>query len=301
VQTLVLGANGVSQLEVRFTGSGAVAGLVFDCEGGICISGGQVKDSFKQVSFGNNDGPDDWAGDWIEDDVSSPGPQAGRVRIANGFLFLDDYPNTGTEPSVAREVDMSGANSATLEFAFDTAYGVDPSDAVTVEVSNDGGATWTVLEVITGISGTVEESRSFDISAFISSQTQVRFRVSKKYGGQNEFFCLRFVKITWSCEEPTPSEHYSGSLKQGDAEVQPNGTYFYSEAGQHEGVLEGAAGTDFDLELYRWNGSKWQRVAGSWTYSSSESVVYDASAGYYFWRVSSYSGSGAYDLWIVRP
>ncbi|MEM7480877.1 MAG: hypothetical protein AAF481_06860, partial [Acidobacteriota bacterium] len=280
--------------------------LGFDCEP-VCAGDGKVKDSFKQRSYSNNDGPDSWDGPWIEDDVAGAGPNSGNVWIDNGFLFLNDQPDTGTEPSIARQVNLDGAQSATLRFAFDTGHGVDPSDAVTVEVSNDGGATWTVLEVITGISGAVEESRTFDISGHISANTQVRFRVTNLYGGSNEFFCLRFVEITYSCDPPVQHpcpgcDHYNGSLKNsGDYDLHPDGTYYYANAGTHRGVLEGPAGSDFELELYRWNGNGWSRVDGSWESGSSEEINYNGSSGYYIWMIESYSGGGSYDFWLDSP
>ena len=169
-----------------------------------------VRDDFEDETFGNNDGPTSWSNDWIENDPQSggAGPFSGQVQVHDGLLTLDDYPNTGGEPSVAREVDLSGVTNATLSFDFLTSSGVDYDDAITVEVSNDGGSSWTTLEVITGISGYVEGSRQIDITGFASAQTQVRFRVSNKYGGSNELFCLVFVQISTDC---------SSSAANGDA------------------------------------------------------------------------------------
>jgi subtilisin-like proprotein convertase family protein len=97
-------------------------------------------------------------------------------------------------------------------------------------------------------------------------------------------------------------EHYTGSLSgTGSFQYQPNGNYYYSGAGNHSGWLEGPAGTDFDLYLWRWNGFGWSTVASSLSASSSESISYNGSAGYYVWRIYSYSGSGSYDFWLDRP
>jgi subtilisin-like proprotein convertase family protein len=100
----------------------------------------------------------------------------------------------------------------------------------------------------------------------------------------------------------TNCEHYTGTLSgTGDYDYHPNGTYYYSSAGTHQGWLEGPAGTDFDLYLWRWNGSSWATVASSTSSNSSESISYNGSAGYYVWRIYSYSGSGGYDFWLDRP
>ncbi|MDN5850963.1 MAG: hypothetical protein L0H63_15235, partial [Nitrococcus sp.] len=86
-----------------------------------------------------------------------------------------------------------------------------------------------------------------------------------------------------------------------DADAQPDGTYYQSSAGAHQGWLSGPGGADFDLALYRWNGSSWSRVDRSAGSSSEEHVSYNGSAGYYYWRIDSYSGSGNYDFWLQRP
>jgi serine protease len=83
--------------------------------------------------------------------------------------------------------------------------------------------------------------------------------------------------------------------------VQPNGNWYQSGAGTHRGWLEGPNDADFDLELYRWSGSAWQKVAEGTSSNSSEYVEYNGNSGYYYWRVRSYSGSGSYDLWLQTP
>jgi len=88
----------------------------------------------------------------------------------------------------------------------------------------------------------------------------------------------------------------------GDYEFEPNGTYYYSSSsGTHSADLEGPGSADFDLYLWKWNGSSWSTVASGTSANSSESVSYSGSAGYYVWRVESYSGSGSYTLCTNKP
>jgi hypothetical protein len=95
---------------------------------------------------------------------------------------------------------------------------------------------------------------------------------------------------------------YSGSLSgSGQSAIQPNGSYYQSASGVHRGWLRGPSTSDFDLYLERWNGSSWARVASGTGSTSSETVSYTGSAGYYRWRVYSYRGSGAYQFWLQRP
>ena len=102
---------------------------------------------------------------------------------------------------------------------------------------------------------------------------------------------------------PTNSFTYTGSLSgTGAAAVQPNGTYYQSTvSGSHTGALTGPSTADFDLYLYRWNGSAWAIVARSEGATSTENISYSGTAGYYYWRIYSYSGSGSYTLVTTRP
>jgi hypothetical protein len=108
-------------------------------------------------------------------------------------------------------------------------------------------------------------------------------------------------------QDPVPdacagcTTHHGSLAGTQDSEVQPDGDYYYAAAGQHRGVLSGPADADFDLYLYRWNGSGWQVVASATTASSDETIVHQGSAGYYAWLVSSYAGSGPYTLLLDLP
>ena len=97
---------------------------------------------------------------------------------------------------------------------------------------------------------------------------------------------------------------YTGSLSgTGAQQIQPNGTYYYTGiSGYHKGYLRGpSSGADFDLYLDKWNGSSWVIVARGESATSNEDISYYGSAGYYRWRVYSYSGSGSYNFWLTRP
>jgi len=84
--------------------------------------------------------------------------------------------------------------------------------------------------------------------------------------------------------------------------IQPNGTYYQTTVtGTNSGVLTGPAGADFDLYLQKWNGSAWANVASGTGSTANESVSYSGTAGYYQWKVLSYSGSGSYTLCISHP
>jgi hypothetical protein len=110
--------------------------------------------------------------------------------------------------------------------------------------------------------------------------------------------------VTIAGSDPcTSCQQYTGALSgTGDYDYQPNGTYYYSGgSGTHRGWLRGPTNADFDLYLQKWNGFSWSTVARSESATSEEQIAYAGTAGYYRWRIVSYSGSGSYTFWLQRP
>ena len=96
----------------------------------------------------------------------------------------------------------------------------------------------------------------------------------------------------------------TGTLGYGDSATYPSGSpgYHYSSGGgAFKMNLSGPAGADFDLYLYKWNGSSWSIVARSEGSTSTEAISYNGTAGYYYIEVYSYSGSGTFTLNYTLP
>ncbi|MCP5151149.1 MAG: hypothetical protein H6982_10340 [Chromatiales bacterium] len=172
-------------------------------------------DRFSVDSFSNDDGDQSWSGAWIEVDGDGAGPNDGNVEVHNGELILDDRPDTGGTPGVQREADLSAYASATLEFAWATTDDVDSSDAARVEISANGGASWTTLETFTGITGENNATRSFDITPYIAANTRIRFRITANYGGSGEEFHVDDVVIRGTL--PCPTVDHFAIAHDGDA------------------------------------------------------------------------------------
>ncbi len=112
------------------------------------------------------------------------------------------------------------------------------------------------------------------------------------------------VTVTTSGGDPcTNCEMFTGVLTgTGTSQYQPNGSYYYTGvSGTHRGWLRGPTSADFDLYLQKWNGFSWSIVARSESVTSEEQITYTGTAGYYRWRIYSYSGSGNYTFWLQRP
>lgn len=103
--------------------------------------------------------------------------------------------------------------------------------------------------------------------------------------------------------QPDPaSVTVSGSLGgAGKFADHPNPYQYLASGGTIKASLKGPSNADFELYLYRWNGSAWQIVARSESSGSNESFQYSANAGYYTIEVYSYRGSGSYTLTYSMP
>lgn len=95
----------------------------------------------------------------------------------------------------------------------------------------------------------------------------------------------------------------TGSLTNGATVNAPSASPGYIQAGSgtFSIQLSGPAGTDFDLYLYKYSGSAWTKVASSEGSTSTESINYAGTAGYYYVQVKSYSGSGNYSVTYLFP
>ena len=95
----------------------------------------------------------------------------------------------------------------------------------------------------------------------------------------------------------------TGNLGAGAIVKVPNTSPNYVQTGSGTFTLKlnGPSGTDFDLFLYKWNGSAWDQVAASDGSSSTENISYNGSAGYYYAAVKAYSGNGTYTVKYSFP
>ncbi|WP_028444605.1 M64 family metallopeptidase [Chitinimonas koreensis] len=79
------------------------------------------------------------------------------------------------------------------------------------------------------------------------------------------------------------------------------GAYNSTQGGTFKLQLTGPGNADFELTLYKWNGSAWAKAAESTGPTSTESINYAGSAGYYYFEVKSYSGAGNYSVTYTFP
>lgn len=151
---------------------------------GMDESNGTYLDEFNAIAYSGNDGTQDWSNDWQELGESN-GPTSGKVRVvasvsscSNGnCLRIGGVDSDITGSAASREADLSSATTATLSFTVARTSSGGGSATVAVEISSDGGTTWTELDNYSLVTGTPETPtlQTFDISAYIAANTQIRF------------------------------------------------------------------------------------------------------------------------------
>lgn len=106
--------------------------------------------------------------------------------------------NDGGGEGVQREADLSAYTEAALRFICRRQSLDNSNDYVTIEISSNGGSSWTEIDRIEGPGDDSSyQSINHDISSFISANTRIRFRTSSSLGGSDEVY-FDDVEITVS-------------------------------------------------------------------------------------------------------
>ena len=135
---------------------------------------GTVRDEFRRTSYSENDGSLAWDGDWIEIGESD-GAKKGYISIeddrecpSHKCLRIEEKDEMG----ISRSVDLSEAHSVML--SIDWRRQELKEDRLHLEVSSDGGASWTSLKTFDSGSDNKTQSGSFDLSDHTGGFIQIR-------------------------------------------------------------------------------------------------------------------------------
>lgn len=239
-------------------------------------------------------------------------PQAGTWHVmVRGYTSFSNVTLVGSfeVPSSNSELEngqavtgLSGQTGSEVFFTLEV-----PSGASDLVFQMSGGSGDADLYVRRGSAPT---TASYDCRPYLNGNNETCSFASPQGGTWHVmirgYSAYSNVTLVGSFTEPSSAPcsnctQYSGSLSSGQVAVQPDGNWFQAGAGTHRGWLEGPSNANFDLELYRWNGSSWVRVARANTSNSSEFIQYNGTAGFYYWRIIAASGGGNYDFWMQQP
>jgi MSHA biogenesis protein MshQ len=184
--------------------------------GTLLPSGGSCdvfRDEFNSIAYTGSDGTGTWSTNWLEINESD-GASSGDEQVVSddGSNRLRVQDNDGGGEGVQREADLSDAVSATLSFDYRRDGLDDSGDYVRVDVSANGGSSWTELDRFEGpATDGSYTSVNYDITSYIASNTRIRFRSSSGLGGFSDRVYFDNVEISTTCGGGggTPIDHFA--------------------------------------------------------------------------------------------
>ncbi len=203
--------------------------------GDVACAAENAADDFETGDYTGGTGSIAWNGDWQEFGESD-GPNAGDFRVLANALCttgqcLQIREDRAQSRQIMRQVDLSGAVSASLSFSYRwRQVGSPTSGSVTLEASGDGGASFTPVKVYTFNTSTAPLVDTVDISDFIGATTQIRFSTSDT--AYNTTLYVDDLDIVTSCTAApvlTPLAHWKLD--------ETSGTTAVDSVGGHDGTL----------------------------------------------------------------
>ena len=139
-----------------------------------------LSDDFESGDFAGSPGSAAWSADWTEiGEVDGAG--AGNVTVS-AFGGSQALGVESKDRGAWRGADLSAFTSAVLSYRW-RRENLGNQDFVTVEISGNGGASWTQLEQLSGVATDTDWQTSlFDVSVYLGTDTRIRFLSNNKMG-----------------------------------------------------------------------------------------------------------------------
>lgn len=248
--------------------------------------------------------------------VSSVGTASPNRLLNTVFLFNGESPQPPPPPAPVPIVQVLSNGVATVplvggagdEKVFSIAVPVGSTDLV---IATSGGTGDVDLYVKRGARPAVTE---YDCRPYTSGNTEsctvaqpvadtwyIMLRGYQNYSGVT-------LKASYKSPVIQPGapcvacEFESGILSsRGASAIVPKAGSYRSPSGEQRLWLKGPAGGDFDLYLFKRNGSTWTQVASAMGLGSDEQISYQGEAGEYQIKVTAYSGTGKFEVWRKLP
>ena len=162
-------------------------------------------------SFETGSNSNDWVGNWVEDSQNDYFRSTQRATDGNLSAEVDGRASNATL-MLGSPIDLSSYDSATLTFDWLIESGFDSGEYIALDVSSDGGATWTnSVRQLNGNSDPENQwqSESVDLTPYTSSNVLIRFRAQVSLSSEDAN--IDNVKITGQTSEPDfpPTIDYS--------------------------------------------------------------------------------------------
>lgn len=151
------------------------------------------RDEFSAPSYTNNNGSALWASDWLEI-VEADGASSGDIQVSSGQMQI-----SGSNKGVQRAIDLTAASAATLTLDHRRVSLNSGNEYVNLEISSDGGASWTELDRFKGPQNDASnQSSSYDITSYISATTRIRLLGSVNLDSTTDIVYFDNIEISAS-------------------------------------------------------------------------------------------------------
>ncbi len=196
VNTGLVTLTGVSVSDALPAGVVAVTNPIVIVPG---FDSNQVFDAFASLSYGRNDGAESWLDEWQETNDGTTGPSNGNIRVVNGRLRMDQITNE----SIQRRVNLQDAVSATLTYNWEV-IGIEAEENISVLIATNSAGPFTELASYTGAAGS--DVGTFDVLAYASDQTTLRFDNTGPNMEANDFAYFDNINVEWVLSRVTTNE-----------------------------------------------------------------------------------------------
>ena len=148
-----------------------------------------IQDDFATVAYNGSAGSYAWQSDWAEIGEAD-GAAQGDVAVTTFWGgALQGLRLQGEGKGLSRSVDLAQATSAQLLLSYRRKSFLSEQDYVALEVSTDGGATWTEIVRWAGaVTDDEMQNESYDLSAYRTAQTTIRFVTAPTLGQEARFY-----------------------------------------------------------------------------------------------------------------
>lgn len=141
-----------------------------------------ISDNFATGDYAGSNGSLPWIGDWVETGEATD-ESAGSIQVISNELRITTADKAGSEKSIVRGADISGASTVYLAFDYRATI-LDEAGTVSVQIKESGSGTWTTLETYTiDNNNDLSGKALFDITTHKSANTEVRFLTEGKDNG----------------------------------------------------------------------------------------------------------------------
>ncbi len=204
-----------------------------------------VEDTFPvKGQYDGNSGSANWSNVWQEE-LDGGDPGAGDIKVndvncPSGSGNCLEIKANNVERSVYRTANLTGAVSAILTYSYNNLLerkSATENDVVVLEVSKNGGVSYTTVATHSGDENGENDSNTVDITAYASANTSIRFRVAGKGGAQKLF--VDDVNITYGVDDKLYLATWTGTV--------PSNTTIPSGSAIAVDIISSVGGTNMNV------------------------------------------------------